>query len=455
VAHPLWECNIIAMIDLRQFETDIGKNTLPPRQGSTRGPQYTGTQLADQKKKDKEELYRKNWEQFKNDSDITPEFILADSASKTMSGKISTFNDTWSKARMDAPNHELSEEQQLQMRSEKKQIEMEQQKAVSDMQKYQAMKKTVENNPDYDSATFQKWEQEYLQTGKFDYTKPPLAPINLTGYIATEADKSFKGEVNYKDGRARLNPDDPADAKKIDEFIKSITLINPRAVESAQREWDSLGLEGQKPFLEDINNDKVIDANDIDNNAIMRYIIQKPEYRDQVVGFKENRPKAATTTSTTTFKTGETATPQKNQNGDYTLQQGVNAYGTTFGTLLNLGRKSFTSDPQTIETYVDLKTNERKKLGEATRFEVVAYSPDKDLVVVKLVDDTSILWSGDVIGLDASRYADLLRSKPFYLDRESLLKQYGTVQKASQSITTKPTKLRYNYVTGKLEPIPE
>jgi hypothetical protein len=284
------------MIDLRQFETDIGKNTLPPRQGSTRGPQYTGTQLADQKKKDKEELYRKNWEQFKNDSDITPEFILADSASKTMSGKISTFNDTWSKARMDAPNHELSEEQQLQMRSEKKQIEMEQQKAVSDMQKYQAMKKTVENNPDYDSATFQKWEQEYLQTGKFDYTKPPLAPINLTGYIATEADKSFKGEVNYKDGRARLNPDDPADAKKIDEFIKSITLINPRAVESAQREWDSLGLEGQKPFLEDINNDKVIDANDIDNNAIMRYIIQKPEYRDQVVGFKENRPKAASTT---------------------------------------------------------------------------------------------------------------------------------------------------------------
>ena len=96
------------MIDFGQSNTYTGKNELQPHQSTVKGPSYQGQALSYQKEKDKEALYQQNWEQFKEDSNISPEFIISDSVSKDISKQYNAFNDKWGKAVSDSPDHRLT-----------------------------------------------------------------------------------------------------------------------------------------------------------------------------------------------------------------------------------------------------------------------------------------------------------------------------------------------------------
>jgi hypothetical protein len=434
------------MIDLGQYSTYTGKNPPQTSTGTTRGPQYEGQQLAYQKSKDKEELYRKNWEQFKDDVDIPREFIASQGASDTINNEINAYFDKWGEAVKSAPNHQLSEDQQLQMKKEKDIIEVKQQKALRDYKEYLEQKKIIEKDQasglsEYDGADWAAKEEKYLQTGVWDSRPVEYNPVPIRDSFKASKITTANAYTDPKTGTKYS-----ATKEDTVPVITSYILRDSKIRKDAITQWDNLPIEdvtnedgsvryGKKHYL-DVNKDNKISAEEeqagkfvpeSDNPIVRAYIDDNWKYLVKATP-AATKTGGSTTTASASFKTGEVASPQKNQNADYTIQKNVNAYGTSFGTLLNLGRKSFTSDPQTIAAYTDMATGEKKVAGKATRFEVVSYSPDRDMVVVKIVDRVPGLPEGKIIGLDASLYDDLLRGKPFYLDRESLMKQYGTVQ---------------------------
>jgi hypothetical protein len=111
---------------------------------------------------------------------------------------------------------------------------------------------------------------------------------------------------------------------------------------------------------------------------------------------------------------------------------------TKFNSFLNLGQVPNSAKTMTVQKFIDTDTGEELNFNNGASFQTVGYSPDKDMIIVRITEDSSSnginLFKGKFIGLKGDQYDDFLKKKPFAIDRTSLMSQNPVEKKA-----TKPT----------------
>lgn len=387
-------------------------------------------------------VFQKNKDAFMKMTDVDPVMFLTTANQEAQAKLLDDFNKEAAQIYKNSGGFPSMEEMQ-QIQAKKNYLVSEQQKMQADMEQVLLEKEVIEkdNGVNYDPQEwYQKKYQPYIETGKWD--KTPMVKR------AKPIEAVFRGKVTGAGAYEEPDPDNPTRLRQTSASKKDVAVRIADSIfadESVKRhaleEWRALPDSEKEQYLNDANGDGLISDEErqqgdvlvksLDNPIIKSYVDKHWANLVDVKFTNKQRPPSTTTPSGFNVKIDVGA--GNNKNDTFDVRDNVTAYGTTFGKLMNLGRVSFTSDPQTIDEYVDLEKGTSVPLGAATRIEVVSYSPDKDLIVAKVVDDVrGKVRSGKIIGLSGAKYNDLLRSKPFYIDRESLLKQYGG-QKTEQT----------------------
>jgi hypothetical protein len=443
------------MVDFAQSNTYTGKNEpIQPRQSSVKGPSYQEEALGDQRKRDREAIYQRNYENATKATDLKIDDL--DIAKLGAQDHLGTLMEDYNKSRAEimtrSKSGAISVEDTDVLKQKELAIYAEYKNALTSQKNYEGVMTQARqfvDTGDVDMEKLQPAVEAFTQKGEpFTLTAVPLKPIDVNLAI-TDTSKKVSGDrtpmenvtITNADGTVRKGTAriDPNDTQKINDIIDSSIISNDRVVDDVTRKWEkwfkTASEEDKKKYLIEEDQQPGYSQQET-KNAILRWMHDDPQARANAIGFMDYPPSKPKTTTSATPQGAITETNNNNKNFD--IQQDVEAYGGIWGTLVNLGSKSFTSDPQTISEYVNLASGERKAVGVATRFEVVSYNPDKDLIIVKIKDSVpGKLREGQVVGLSGANYDKLLRSKPFFIDRTSLMKQYGTVQ------TTAPKKKLY------------
>lgn len=386
-------------------------------------------------------VFNKNKDAFMKMTDVDPVMFLTTANQQAQAKLLDDFNKEAAQIYKNSGGFPSMEEMQ-QIQAKKNYLVSEQQKMQADMEQALLEKEVIEKDGgvNYDPQEwYQKKFQPYIESGRWD--KTPMLKR------AKPIESVFRGKVTGAGAYEEPDPDNPTRLRQTSASKKDVavriadTIFSDESVKRhAMEEWRGLPDSEKVKYYNDVNADGLINEEDrasgdvlvksLDNPIIKSYVDKHWANLVDVKFTNKQRPPSAQTTGGFNVKIDVGAGNNKNETFD--VRDNVTAYGTTFGKLMNLGRVSFTSDPQTIDEYVDLENGTSVPLGAATRIEVVSYSPDKDLIVAKVVDDVrGKLRSGKIIGLSGAKYNDLLKSKPFYIDRESLLKQYGTATPAT------------------------
>ncbi len=154
----------------------------------------------------KYDTYRKNEEEFLKAGNITPEFVLADSARKNTATAIDLYNKKWAKIFQEkASSGGLTTQDKQQMATEKNFIISQNQKDVADMERYRAVKEAVIRNPNqYSEEEFRMAEAEYLNSGQFNLTTPPIKAKDVTGFLKDRSkDWTSETEVGIEEVQGR------------------------------------------------------------------------------------------------------------------------------------------------------------------------------------------------------------------------------------------------------------
>jgi len=372
--------------------------------------------------------FKENEQEFLKNSQIDPAFFISSANQKTQVGLLDEFNKKWAQV-MKATNNNMSTEQKQQMLTEKNFVISQQQEMQSKQDLWLQHRNMIMQNPNkFDAEEWSVYDNIYRSTGEYPLVAPPIKarsidmalednPVIGNEQPAQTIEETRNGLRGFVDVRYSGTE---AQARQ---RVKDVALMDEAYTKDLTRQFNQLDETTKLKYFDADKNGIISKDEARDFNPIIKWAQdtkwQTALKRDELAWRKTEVTRSA-------FNWNIGINSGNNRNNEFAIQDNVNAYGTTFGKLMNLGRVSFTSDPQTIEEYVDLPTGKKVKLGEATRIEVVSYSPDRDLIVAKVVDDVrGKLRSGTIIGLGGESYKDLLRSKPFGIDRDSLLKQYG------------------------------
>lgn len=229
-----------------------GKNTgvlLPSGDGLLRSQEKMNDLIAGAEKL-KYETYKRNEEEFLKASNIDPVFVLANSARDVQAKMLDQYNTKWGKV-MQSRGGNLTTDDKMQMAKEKDYILMEQQKAQSDMSTMQLHQKMVAQNPNrWDDGQLNQWVSDYMKTGHYDHTEPPIKPLSLTdaamknmSKVATKEyhdpaeDKLYdKGGVPYKDQTTYS-----AQKQDVIPYIQASIANNDQYAAGTIKEWNELG----------------------------------------------------------------------------------------------------------------------------------------------------------------------------------------------------------------------
>jgi len=379
--------------------------------------------------------FKENEKRFADMTDVDLETYLSTASADAQSNMLQEYNKIATdivKKRGGLQNLTQNDWQELNLG--KKTLEAKQKKMLADQERYKTDKALVERYPDeYDVQEWNdKFASSYLQTGKYPEERIPVREKPFEA-ILSEYSKNFRGtnqvelDTVTKEGvRLKRTIEGNMTIDQAKTAIKDMLLYDEGGRKNAYNKFNSLPVEEKKKWLVDETRDNKIDARE-EKNGIVRWAQNNPEFQRAVI--------TETSTPYTTLSTPKTGSAAfnwnvgigsgNNRNSTFDKQDDVTLGQVTFKNFYNLGRQSFTSDPQMIQEYLDLDTNQSRTLNKATRFEVVGYSPDKDMIVVKVTDRVTGLREGKLIGLNASQYDDLLRNKPFGIDRELLKKEAG------------------------------
>lgn len=350
-----------------------------------------------------------------------------------------------------------SEADRMEMLREKALLQAKQNKILGNQKMWEEAKQTISRDTRgyYDRRTFEEAEQRYFQTGEFTPDALQVAPQDITGLLSMDKPQSAylddKGKV-VKDERGNVLGYSSMEFKRTREEAQEqifSKLQSEPVLKFVIREFEKAPEEEQMKYLRDYDSNKngkidpdeqqyVYQNMDIRSNPIVQWAMNNERYIATSMGGNPSVPKNVPGQSRTTFDWNIAVGGGHNRNNEFQEQKDV--YG--YKRFLNLGRVSFTSDPQMIGEYYDINTKTTKSLNAATRFEVVGYSPDKDVIRVKITDDArddkgNRVRQGQQIELSASRFDDLLKSKPFGIDRSSLLGTQATAQATQTPIKKK------------------
>ena len=397
--------------------------------------------------------FKENEKRFADMTDVDLETYLSTASANAQSKMVEDYNKIATDiVRKRKGFQNLTPEDWQELNLGRKVLEGKQKQMIANQERYMTDREMVQRNPDkYD---MDKWNQqfatEYLQSGQYPEAPLPIKAKDVSNalmlasqkinreYSPTPIEKT-EGGIRYRNTQTtNLLPEE------VDDFIIGNILGDDAMVQGLIEDFDAEPESVKLRYL-DADNSGSLDSGERSvattrdmkrDNPLLQYAIENPRYRRSSVTTKLGtwQPIPTPKSTTTAFNWNIGIGAGNNQNAIFDKQKNITLGKETFDTFLSLGWKSFTSDPQMIQTYRDLDTGQKRDLNKATRFEVVGYSPDKDMLVVKVVDRVTGLREGKLIGLDATQYDDLLRSKPFGIDRESLRK--GGVEEGASTTPT-------------------
>ena len=394
----------------------------------------------------KYQAFKENEDWIVKAQDVDPAFLISQAQQNEQVKKLDVYNEKWAEV-MRRSGGKLTTQDKLDMQAERNLLEAWQNEATTKQQLAEQHRSLVSQNPlRYDSVRFRNAYDSFVKTGNYDLLTPPLKSKNPALYLQEQSNKLNKEKILYGkpllDSKGRTTdrftniPED-----KIGDFIENAFMGDDQVIQGLTEEFLADNSPEKWALLEDINGDGRITNEDVDENAVMAWAKRNPKYIDAVRKVTSGTPKnpPSSTTKTPTFDWNKPVTADYNRNNEFTVA-GTTKAGTEEGTFtfpdyINLGRVSFTSDPQNISEVVKINSSGREEiipLNETARFDVVGYSPSKDQLIIKLADKTSdyTYGQGNVLVVPATRFDDLLKSKPFGIFRKKGAEQNTGKKKA-------------------------
>jgi hypothetical protein len=421
---------------------------LPSGEGMQRA-QESASRFILEADKLKYDTFKKNAEEFGKMMDVDPVFVISDSAMKYQSDAVAKYNEQFGGV-LQKYNGNIPESVKREMATAKSYLQMDQMRLKADMEQAMAEKQMISRDTrgELDHNQWKdKWDS-YMNSGKYDTT--PLMPSALspdlyfkdrttkllgTQGTITKTVKTPQGVLETTKSKASGTEEEARD------YVKALVLGNDRFARGVSEKFEALKTNDPKKFKEYLDGSA---------NPILQFA-QDNYWEQALVMENAETEKPVTVPKNTTFDWNVSIGSGHNQNNKFNIQKSIpvaleDGTTVTLPDYMNLGQVSSTTDPQNIIEYITQDKNGKEvktALNETARFDIVGYSPTKDVLIIKLADDTSdrTFRRGSVLMVDASRYDDLLKNKPFGIFRGETPTVAPVVKK----------KLVYNPKTGKLE----
>ena len=378
-------------------------------------------------------VYEKNRNEFLQNANIDPVFVLSDSARKYQFERINDFNKVWGK-RAQETNYNFSDQDKLNMQTHKNLIMAEQQDQLQQYETWKQHRDLIQRDQGENLSIeeFSEATDEMMKGGRYDLTTPPLRPLDFGDYIESEARKlQAKEEMTMRGiGGGKAIPEYyTLPAGEESRFIAAKLAENPRARKDFFNKWNETDKE--KWFrLADENKDNQYSPEE-KKNAMLLWAVDTygKRARPLMRGTPSTIPGLRRSGDTTGFDKKLPVSATNNKHDEYDVQKDQIFESVTLPTFLNFAPDETSAKTQSVQSYIDLATGEERTLNKTATFKVVGYSPDKDLIVVNLTKDIpgqgeGYLMAGKDIALRGALYDDFIRNR-FGIHRESLLKKYG------------------------------
>ena len=365
-------------------------------------------------------VYEKNRNEFLQNANIDPVFVLSDSARKYQFERINDFNKVWGK-RAQETNYNFSDQDKLNMQTHKNLIMAEQQDQLQQYETWKQHRDLIQRDQGENLSIeeFSEATDEMMKGGRYDLTTPPLRPLDFGDYIESEARKlQAKEEMTMRGiGGGKAIPEYyTLPAGEESRFIAAKLAENPRARKDFFNKWNEADKE--KWFrLADENKDNQYSPEE-KKNAMLLWAVDTygKRARPLMRGTPSTIPGLRRGADTTGFDKKLPVSATNNKNSTYDVG-GINFGSIPFTTFYSLGGESGPARTQQIQIYVDTDTGEEKNFNSAASFTVVGYSADKDMVIVRITgtDDYrnkttgARLKVGQYVGLKGSQYDSFLK----------------------------------------------
>lgn len=302
----------------------------------------------------------------------------------------------------------------------------------------------------YDPEYFRKAEAEFLNTGEMPkggfLNVNAVNPVSVLSKLPSMGEQSeviVEDVVDDKGNIAGKKETQYKTRMTVDQAKEQIfqSFANEPVVKGYIKAFEGLPEAEQNKWLKDYdkNGNGVVDPAerefaysqmDMKTNPIVQWAMNNPDYINSARGREAMAAKNLPNTSTKAFNWNVNIGGRNNRNTAFEVYQNKTtptSYGKqkTFPDYMNLGQVSATTDPQSIDGIIEYDENGNRSVRSVvdnTRLELTGYSPAEDVLIVKVVDDGEVVSKGEVLYLDASKYNDLLKRKPWGIDRASLVK---------------------------------
>lgn len=430
-----------------------GKGTavnLPSLEGVRRSEERMGDLIMAAQKL-KLDTLKKNEEEFLKSQDVSPVNTISNYAIEYQSGLIDKFNKKWG-AIAQKTGMNLSTEQKVEQMKDRRFIESEGQQIQSMQKAWEAEDALVKKDPlNFDDTEHKLKTQEFLKTGKFDYNNVPwkAQPISddlvkMRGRIGQERDEDFAPDPKYPYlvTRGKVT----GTKEEIAPLIRDKVLSDPRTQKHMLQTWSALPQVEKDKYL-DVNKDGIVSPEENNNsNPILDWYVdsnyelaiqrKSGEIRDTRKG-----------TGKTSFDWSNVGSGQ-NRNATFKVY-GETPIQTTDGPIklpdyINMGVPNRSPEVQAIRGRVKINPDGSvvdvpSSPNEAARFEIMGYSPTKDVLTIKMIEDSAPegeFEKDEVYTVKASDYDDLLKGKPYGISRDAFADK-------RQQTPTQPKKKAY------------
>jgi len=327
----------------------------------------------------------------------------------------------------------------------------------------EAISKDIRGEYDYDNWK-ERWDT-YLTTGEYDETPLEVSALDPDAWYSTSANK-VKGTPSNEPTERNVGGTDFVEWTKTSATpeegaakVEADAGMNRRLAKGFLLKFQGLKKtdpETYKKYL-DVNKDNVVDSNEeraatqAKSNPILQWA--KDTYGPKAVGIDTTKPtrKYVPATSTDGFNSKLPIGPDNNKNNQYPVRTGRNAPTRRYGTIkdadwIQLGHipqqrgepllideivdySSGSPVRKTTKTITDTETGDKteKPISTQVRFNIIAYLPKDDVILVEIDDDVRPFSKGEKVPLPADKYDEILKSKPLNYYR-------GTVTKEEPSI---------------------
>ena len=388
----------------------------------------------------KRKTFKENEDWFLKEAKVTPETYISQKNTEMQAKLLETYNNQATQILKKAGSvGNLSLEDKLALQKGRQELESFQAKMNSDLERFKLDEKIINNDAgkEYDIEEWYKKDAKgYYDSGTYSDAPLPIKEKPFESWLGTIS-KGYTGKVNTD---VESTNEQGITLKRstwtnmalpqAQELIKQGILTQRGERKNVTNRFGALS-EAEKMKWLDTNKDGKLDqAERTDENGIIAWAQQHQPFISAVMredsGASSNLFPSASKKS---FDWNGAVGTGHNRNNEFPVRGAVDI-DTDEGKVTLPNSLDFSGIPRT--TTDARKINKilvpdgkggytEKSLGESASFDIVSYSPQDDVLVIKLKSNTSDRTYRDGVNLivRGSEFDDLLKRKPFGIDRST------------------------------------